>query len=66
MQTKNKFIKLTACYSEPQDIYINIDMIGAMYIEGKRTILKHLSHNNGGYTIKETPEEILELIKQLN
>jgi hypothetical protein len=57
-----KFIKLTECYNEPKEIYINIEMIGGMYVEGKRTRLKHLSHNNGGYYIKETPEEILKLI----
>jgi hypothetical protein len=57
-----KFIKLTECYNEPKDIYINVEMIGGMYVEGKRTCLKHLCHNNGGYYIKETPEEILKLI----
>jgi len=62
-----KFIKLTECYNgKENEIYINVEMIGAMYIVGNRTILKHLSHNNGGYTIKETPEHILKLIKQLN
>jgi hypothetical protein len=70
---KNKFIKLTECYNAPRDIYINIDMIGAMYIESRelrsqknRTRLQHLTHNNGGYTILETPEQILELIKHAN
>ena len=59
-----KFIKLTECYSgKTSEIYINVEMIGAMYIQGNRTILKHLSHNNGGYIIEETPEQILELIK---
>jgi len=58
-----KFIKLSECHTTPSsDIYINVEMIGAMYVEGKRTILKHLSHNNGGYYIQETPEEILKLI----
>ena len=58
-----KFIKLTECYNEPKEIYINVEMIGAIYTEGKRTILKHMSHNNGGYYIQETPEQILKLIK---
>jgi hypothetical protein len=66
MQTKNKFIELTECYSKLKKIYINVDMIGAIYKDGDRTCLKHLSHNNGGYTILETPEQILELIKKLN
>ena len=60
-----KFIKLSECHTNPsEDIYVNIEMIGAMYIEKKITILKHLCHNNGGYHVKETPEEILKLIEK--
>ena len=60
---KMKFIKLRECHTNPsQDIYVNVEMIGAIYVEKSITILKHLSHNNGGYHIKETPEEILKLI----
>ena len=60
-----KFIKLTECYSQKtKEIYINVDMIGGMYVEGNRTILKHLSHNNGGYYIQETPQKILKLIEE--
>jgi len=64
-----KFIKLTECYGAPEEIYINVEMIGAIQIAHDRencTKLKHLLHNNGGYYIKETPEEILKLIKELN
>jgi hypothetical protein len=64
-----KFIKLTECYNAPKEIYINVEMIGAIQTAHDRencTKLKHLSHNNGGYYIKETPEEILKLIKELN
>ena len=64
-----KFIKLTECYNTPKEIYINVEMIGAIHIEednNNYTRLKHLSHNNGGYSIQETPEEILKLIKELN
>ena len=62
-----KFIKLTECYNKAtEDIYINVEMIQGMYVEGKRTRLQHPSHNNGGWYVKETPEQILELIKQLN
>ena len=28
------------------------------------TTLKHTTHNNGGYEVSETPEQILELIKK--
>lgn len=62
---KMKFIKLSECHTNPsQDIYVNVEMIGAIYVEKKITILKHESHNNGGYYIKETPEEILKLIEK--
>jgi hypothetical protein len=62
-----KFIKLTECYtSETKVIYINVEMVQAMYFEGNRTRLKHPSHNNGGWYVKETPEKILELIKKIN
>jgi hypothetical protein len=60
-----KFIKLSECHTNPShDIYINVEMIGAMYIEKNITILSHESHNNGGYHVKETPEEILKLIEK--
>jgi len=62
-----KFIKLTECYKEPKDIYINVEMIGAIHQASDRkncTCLKHLSHNNGGWYIKETAEEILKLIEK--
>ena len=60
-----KFIKLTECYSQEKEMYFNVEMIQAIFIEGNRTRLKHPSHNNGGWCIKETPEQILELIKKL-
>jgi len=60
-----KFIKLKECHTTPSsDIYINVEMIGAMYIEKNKTILKHECHNNGGYYVEETPEEILKLIEK--
>ena len=62
-----KFIKLTECYNlETKEIYINAEMIQAIYYDGNRLRLCHPSHNNGGWYIKETPEQILKLIKELN
>jgi hypothetical protein len=62
-----KFIKLTECYNgEGKDLFLNADTIEGMYVEGKRTRLLHPSHRNGGWYVKETPEQILKLIKQLN
>lgn len=63
---KPRFIKLTECYSSKEnEVYFNVEMIEAIYTEGNRTCLKHPSHNNGGWYVKETPEQILELIKEL-
>lgn len=61
-----KFIKLTECSSKEKEIFINVNMIQAIYKDGTKTRLYHPSHNNGGWTIAESPEQILELIKQLN
>ena len=64
---QNKFIKLTECYNpdKPQKMYFNVEMIEAIFTDGNRTRLKHPSHNNGGWYVKETPEQILKLIKEL-
>lgn len=67
-----KFIKLTNVYQpmRPIDVYINIEMIGsiATYNDNGNTYtsVTCLTHNNGGFKIKETPEEILKLINQIN
>lgn len=65
---KEKFIKLTECYNpdKPQEIFLNAVMIEAMYTQGTITIVKHPSHNNCGWHIKETPQQILKLINELN
>ena len=65
-----KFITLTSTHlSDP--IRINVDMIGHYYfvinnenrINKTYTIVGVLTHNNGGFKVKETPEQIDELIK---
>ena len=62
-----KFIKLTECYNgDDKDLILNADMLQAMYLDGKRTRILHPSHNNGGWYVRETPQQILELIKKLN
>jgi hypothetical protein len=74
------FIKLTNCHNRtsPKSVYVNIEQIGHMYQVTKKieysnpeqnfthTILGVTTHNNGGFDILETPEEILELIKKAN
>ena len=55
-----KFIKLTECYGAPKEIYINVEMIGAIQTAHDRencTKLKHLSHNNGGIISKKHPNK---------
>jgi len=70
-----KLIKLTLL-NKKQPIYINIDMIGSIYKGGDKqiygksdethTVIGHLTHNNGGFKVIESVEEILKLIKESN
>jgi hypothetical protein len=68
-----KFIKVTNL-SNKKPIYINIEEIGhfdrvdaktnrGCIATAEHTIIGVTTHNNGGFMIIETPEEILELIK---
>ena len=72
-----KLIKLTS-YSDNNPIYININEIGhfnevkesQMWYQGepiskKHTVVGVTTHNNGGFKVKETPEEILEKIRMV-
>ena len=66
-----KFIKLTNLAGNP--IYVNPEHIGHMYVisetseygkikKEKHTRLGVTTHNNGGFEVKETPEEIIKKI----
>ena len=57
------FIKLTNLngFETPKKFYIKIDLIELFYREKDYTIL---DLNNERYTVKETPEQILNLIKE--
>jgi len=66
-----KLIKLTS-FNTKKSIYINVEMIGSLSdVEEKEhnrepkkyTSVGHLTHNNGGFKIKETAKEILKLIE---
>jgi hypothetical protein len=70
-----KLIKLTS-HKNDEPIYININEIGHFYevnegqmwyqgepITKKHTAVGVTTHNNGGFKVKETAEEILELIR---
>ena len=69
-----KLIKLTLA-NGVEDVYINPDHIGHCYrvpeeIENyTKTIAEHTAvgvttHNNGGFKIKQTPEQIIKLITE--
>ena len=72
-----KFIKLTY-YKDGRPVWLNPQHIGhiifneATYKYGHKhvdeeahTRVGHLTHNNGGWCVKESPEEIMEMIKNL-
>ena len=47
------------------EIYVNVDKIEALKQEEKCTVVALTNGNNGNYCrVRETPEEIIELIKQ--
>jgi hypothetical protein len=67
-----KLIKLTL-FNSKTPIYINVEMIGSLSdVEEKDfnrepkkyTSIGHLTHNNGGYKVIESVEEILKLLKE--
>jgi len=61
-----KFIKVTSDKND-DNIFINVDMIGHIYNDSNYiTTIGVATHNNGGFKVSETIEEVLELIKQLN
>jgi secreted PhoX family phosphatase len=66
-----KTIKVTTL-SDKKSIYINIDMIGHLYeVEEKDfnrepkkyTSIGHITHNNGGFKVIESVEEVFKRIK---
>lgn len=57
----NKMIKLTSSYDN-SEIYINVLYIGHFYKDENNTRVGVSTHNNGGFKVKETSEEILKLI----
>ena len=62
---KTKFIQLTSLNTR-KPIYLNIDMIGGIIQDDDHTVIKHLTHNNGGFKVIEDAEEVLDLINELN
>lgn len=61
-----RFIEVTSTYSlNKTRLTLSVKDILAMFPHenGRDTTLQHTSHNNGGYQVKETVVEIIELIK---
>jgi hypothetical protein len=60
-----RFISVTNNYDKTKMV-LSVNGIQGMYPleDGISTRLKHDSHNNGGYQVGESVEEILKLIKQ--
>ncbi len=62
-----RFIEVTNSYNDKKNkMTLSVNGISGIYLNeaGNRTILKHISHNNGGYEVLETVEEIINLIKK--
>ena len=66
-----KLIKLTSFYNKTP-IYINVEMIGSLNdVEEKDfnrepkkyTSVGHITHNNGGFKVIESVEEVFKRIK---
>jgi hypothetical protein len=61
-----RFISVTNNYRKKTKMVLSVNGIQGMYPleDGISTRLKHDSHNNGGYQVAESVEEILKLIEQ--
>lgn len=57
-----KIIKLTSKVMD-KPIYININYIGDFYEYKGGTSVGVTTHNNGGFKVKESVEEVLKLIE---
>jgi hypothetical protein len=69
-----KIIKVTSL-KDKSSIYLNVEQIGDFYrvpekmnygrvVEEEHTRVGVTTHNNGGFSITETPEKLMELISQ--
>jgi len=69
-----RFIKLTNL-KDKQPIYINVDCIGHVYTEKPKiehgrvekeahTVVGVTTHNNGGFQVIETPNEIFIMLEK--
>lgn len=72
IKVTSKFIKVTSI-KDSKPVFINCDFIGHMYRvpekkvygtvdEKEHTVIGVTTHNNGGFKVLETVEEILEIV----
>jgi len=61
-----KIIKLTSAY-DGNTIYINVEHIGHYYDNKikNNTTVGVITHNNGGFSVNETADEIHKMIRLL-
>ena len=69
-----KLIKLTD-RKDSSNIYVNIDHIGHFYqierlnydqhVDEVYTLIGVTTHNNGGFDVKETPSQIIEMCNEI-
>ena len=62
---KIRFITVTSAYNAHK-LTISVDGINGIYLDENRknTTISHRGHNNGGYQVVESCEEVLKLIKE--
>jgi hypothetical protein len=60
-----KFIKLTTTNND--DLFVNIEHIGHIYPldNGKGSRVGVTTHNNGGFAVKQTHDEIMQLMQEI-
>lgn len=67
-----KFIELTM--ADKTKVYLNVKHIGHLFVTEQRSYIESIAniivtkvgittHNNGGFSVLESPQEILNLIK---
>ena len=61
-----KFIKLTSATMKGKSVYINVEHIGDFFEYEEGTSIGVTTHNNGGFKVKETVEEVLIKINNFN
>lgn len=46
-----------------REIYLNTDFIESIQVDGGKTAIAMVAYDSGVYTVRETPDEILQMIR---